>query len=408
MRFLDYFNKKVLIPLLILMVFFSPRFGNLRLQDIIILIAVVLTVASYISKNGVNLKNNFTNSELNRIIKLKVLSLFLLLLLNLYIVVSGNIPFYPYVFYYLKEVQYFVLFVLLIFHFDNVTYYYKFFVVSLLVQMLWGLIQLLSGNHYGFYGIGLLGEKGPSQSGVLYFISYSIFVSRLYCLLLNKSVNSRQQKITLNFLLSVIAFILVNMTVSRTSIMATLFVTFILFLSLLSRLKYPRKIIGYMIILFFIIFIVLRNSTNLIDNKSINYVLMRLGNIPNGIMIRLRKWYDTFFIIFDSPIQVLIGRGTGIHNYIFGTKTLSVDSNYFRVLFEQGLVGLALFFIYIYYIYDYINQKAAEPYKISWKIITIGMLMIGITHEVFYVVKSSEIFWLYTAMIISNVLLSEQ
>lgn len=402
MSFLDKFNEKILIPILIVMVFLSPRFGNLRIQDFILVLICIIALMTKLCKVNQRSNNIFLNREIWEIKKLKYVSLYIFLINNLILVLKEIIIINPYFFYYLKEVQFFILFSVIIYHYDGVENYFKIFMLSLFSQVIFGIYQVISGNHYGYYGIGLLGETGPSQSGALYMFSYILFLSRIYYFINFKLHHKYFFKFMIYIFMSAVSMVLILMTVSRITIVVSVTLTLIVVFKILYHSRYRIVTSWYVVLLLILLFFAIVSIMSTSSNDNVIYILKRIEQIPDGIVIRLNKWKRDFEMIFNNPLQLIFGRGSGIHNILSNSTTLGVDSNYFRIIYEQGIMGLLLFIAFIYKFYKYINTHCEMYYRISWSLMLVGMLLMSITHEVFYVVKISEVFWVYTAIVVGK------
>ncbi len=385
----------VLMSLLILAIFFSPTFGSLRLQDFLL----VLCVLAWIFTKKIKGYGAIFSSKY--IAQLRNMILFFLgfsLVINMVHILFGSLPINPSAIFYLKEIQYFVLFGFILFNHERSDFMLKLFVVSMSIQVLWGLGQIVSGNHLGYYGIGLLGEGGPSQSGVFYFMSFALSLGYLLYSFIHKE---KANKRWFYFFASLACLLCVLGTVSRTSIMAAgatiaLFLIFVLikwpwytfFITFLSSLT---GTIGYT---------VLMNRQG--SSTLITSVINRFTRFGTGSSVRMNKWERDIGLIMDYGPGWLVGMGTAVHNVILGFSTLAADSQYLRIIYEKGIIGLVIWIFLIVTLFQVIHKQKSYLGGLyyAWIFMITGLLVTGVTHEVFYVVKVSEVFWLFTGICI--------
>lgn len=112
---------------------------------------------------------------------------------------------------------------------------------------------------------------------------------------------------------------------------------------------------------------------------------------------RLRSWFFVLRDIVKHPVL-----GFGVTGYRF------IDAQYFRVLIETGILGLAIFFLLISNIFRQayrIFREIPEPFEkgISMGFLAglMGLLVHAIGANTFIIVRIMEPFWFILAMIIA-------
>lgn len=287
-----------------------------------------------------------------------------------------------YLVYLLKEIQYFLFFYFVI----SVVTRWKcesrlikvFFALSI-ITLLWGCYQLIV-RPIGFYGIGIISETAPSQSGGLYFI-ISIFLVYLY----------EKYRRNIYLLLMVISTILTFATISRTAIVALSGCLIIYILISIRPYLSLRKIfslygIGMLLTIAYI------NGDSIFGNL-LTKIQDRLQRIFVGTNTRTEKWNRLLQNI--DLWDYITGKGKGFSQVLTGNFTLAADSQYIRLLIEVGWIGLTLWILVIFSILytTWKYRKFAKAESLFVFLITIGFLIMGITHEVFMVAIQATTYW---------------
>lgn len=386
--------QKTLIGLLLLAVFFSPRFGGFRAQDFLLVLSILVWVVFPKSRN--ELQYIFRDSRVAKLGRLILVFLILSLAMTIVHILFGNLMVNPSLLFLVKEMQYFVLFGFILLNYDQAKFMLRLYFIFMGIQVVWGLAQIASGKAFGYYGIGLLGEGGSSQSGLVYFVGFAIALGHLLNAILERDKSKRK---SLYFLFLLTLMLCVMSTASRTAIVAmamTLVIAVVIFL--LNRPWYllislavglPTTGLAYWWLTSF--------SGRIV---FVDRALERLSMFSRGSSVRFWKWRYDIQGIMDYAPGWLVGMGAAVHNVYRGTLTLGADSQYLRIVYEKGVVGLALWCTIIITLFMLLrrNREYLGPLYHSWVLVTFGMLVTGVTHEVFVVVKIAESFWTFTGI----------
>lgn len=146
-----------------------------------------------------------------------------------------------------------------------------------------------------------------------------------------------------SFSLGILSVLLFNFSRGLSGIVAM--VSTILFINInrLVRLRY-LMIIGFMLTLF--IFNYSERLSYIIQGNDPSFN-MRFLTITSGIEYIYQDGSDFFF-----------GKGLGSSAEInLNTGDTSIKSDYIRILFEQGLVGLSLYIVYVMYVLSFYRHK---------------------------------------------------
>lgn len=397
--------QKVFLYLLIFSIFFSPRLGKLRIQDFVLALTIIIWISSKKQTNKFYLA--FLDKDIIILRRLIISSLIVSLLINIVYLSFGKITFNPSFIYFFKELQYYILFA-----FFSISYLFsnsmlKVFNIFMGIQVAWGLWQIASGKLLGFYGIGLIGETGPSQTGLVYYMSFALAIGYLIDSIVEKS---KIRDIIKHILFTTATIIVVMATASRTAIIAMGLSIILSLLIILFKKPMMIFITAYLSIpasLF--VFISLHNK-KLSSKLNLNTAFERLSRFSRGYSIRIAKWQKDINMILTYKPGWLIGMGTAIHNILRGTSTLGADNQYLRILYEKGFIGLAFWLMIIFKLASIIwnNKCYLGSLFYSWFLVLLGMLITSVTHEVFYVVKISESFWLLSGIVVGKILLNKQ
>jgi len=118
-------------------------------------------------------------------------------------------------------------------------------------------------------------------------------------------------------------------------------------------------------------------------------------SLEESSQARVNKWREIFF--YDFPRKPLLGWGV--------TGVGFVDSQYFRVLGETGLVGIVAFFYLLYAVYYHLFKNlyvVGEWWEKGFLLGLLsgytGLLFHAITSNTFIIVRVMEPFWLLVAL----------
>src|SRR5690606_33455197 len=132
-----------LIGLLLLAVFFSPRFGGFRAQDFLLVLSILVWVVFPKSRN--ELQYIFRDSRVAKLGRLILVFLILSLAMTIVHILFGNLMVNPSLLFLVKEMQYFVLFGFILLNYDQAKFMLRLYFIFMGIQVVWGLAQIASG-----------------------------------------------------------------------------------------------------------------------------------------------------------------------------------------------------------------------------------------------------------------------
>lgn len=303
-----------------------------------------------------------------------------------------------YMFYFLKEIQYFIYF-FFFFNYakttDNETLH-KTFRLIFGMTFAYGFFQILAGRMTGFYGIGLISEKGSSQSGGAFFIM------TMYYLYLFSSTKSK--KYLFMFLAGTV---LTLSTISRTAIMALIVcIVAYLILKMLTSKNTINSFVSLLIIaLIGTIFIYI--TSKFVPHSLTANIVSRFDRIGAGSDLRTNKWSDMLGNL--DFMTKLFGGGKGYAQVVTGGTKLATDSQFVRQILETGYIGLILWIVIMY--------KCIRFCSVRWKqnqnectflvLLICGFMTMSVTHEVFLVAIQASLFWIMCGSFMGKILKSD-
>lgn len=376
----------------ILSIFLTPSVtmgANFRLEDYLV-VFMALTLFS------IALKKN--HKKLTLVVGVYLLYSIIITTINYF---SGNVKPIYYLFL-VKEIQFFFYFYFMMYAVDlikNEEKLYKVLYFLSIANISWGIIQVLTPINAGFYGIGVINDTSPSQSG-------GIFVVTTLFLLFYRSHAKHKNHLFLTclLLLSILMTVFVG---SRTSIMALVvcfsFLFLIKFIKFLVNFKMTRKTfrtIGIIILLMPAMIIWFTKS------DMYNRIFGRISRLGEGTNIRTSKWERLFNQSDPNFIEMILGKGKGYTQELTGGLTLAADSQYMRLFLETGIVGLVTWLMIIAFIL-YIAIKGYAKAKDEAKfliLLVLAFCTMGITHEVFLVALQASAFWSISGLMVGVII----
>src|SRR3989339_579499 len=399
---------KPLIPLILIAlgITFSPeltvakisegRAVVIRLEDILIVIFGITAITRFLLAGKFTLKRPPLYLPIFFWLLIGTLST----LVNLFL---QNINFARGTLYLLKEIEFFVLFFYVFYSIKNIKMVKQTMFSWLIIGG--GAIALIiyhfvAGFRYGDYGQSLYKEVGPLPSGGFFLVLFTYLFSYLLYYFLNLKI-SKLKKV----LLSIPIFSLMIGIFSSGSraafagLMFTLVLSIILF-AIKSR-RYIKQILGGAAILFIVVIVVIFLLPSSFAPAGRFRTTFNLQNMAAEAV-------SPRFNISESQLQtvpanlkyVLFGMGKSVY------LTLEESHNqYTRNLIETGIVGSIIFLILIFAVLKYSITaflKRTDGLSVGLAaacfVTTLTLLFIGLTAEVFLVVRVMMIYWFMTAI----------
>lgn len=385
-----------LLCALVLSLFFTPSVSisgaSFRVDDVIVVfITIFLMILLFKREIGKNL--NITTLKF-----IIVYLLFSLFITMVRIFFDDLNPIY--ILFFVKEIQYFIYFLLaIVLIISGERYYHHFqkaFYFGIVITLCWGVFQLLTGSIRGYYGIGIISVQNPSQSGVVFFL---MTISLIYF-----SDTEKGLKSAINLMLAVISMALTIATISRTAILVVVFsISLYLFISLFKRKKNTIKLLvgAYLLIPTLLI------SYFIIGDMLAN-VFERLSRFNQGVGFRTTNW--EYFLSQGDWIGYIVGNGKGFMQVIVGSFTLKADNQYVRLIVESGVIGLLLWLMIILSILyvSFKNLKYQFNDSIYLIVLTVSFMVIGVTQEGYLVAIQGSLYWIISGVILGKIYSNSQ
>jgi hypothetical protein len=243
-----------------------------------------------------------------------------------------------------------------------------------------GVRAILQGD-IDYYGIGTLGNYlAPSLAGALYLFSTIWLHTR------SKLLPTRALRLAA---LSVVALgaLCAVATVSRSTI-AALVAYFGTYLVLANVLALPAFLVGLGLTPAIIQAVAL--SLGATYGLLASRLLARAAAVGASAGFRAEKWQG--YLLGFQPADYVFGRGKGYPNAVDQTFGLGVDSQYVRVLIEEGIVGVVIVAVILLTMLSAIKKRGGE-YQHAWGTVAAMMVMcVGL--EAMQISKSGGFFWL--------------
>lgn len=233
-------------------------------------------------------------------------------------------------------------------------------------------------------------------------IRLSVFLVWVYMLFLWKAmmIQSNLKKIILTLSVSGVIFAAIAYSYSKTAYIG-LIVSLVIFVSYMIRFHwhiFSKKIVVSAIILLFLwLGIVLYNTRDL---------LLHLGSILERQQNLLQTWH----MFVSQPLWYGLGTagpasqiqaGSALTNFSASGKDFLPESWYLQILIEQGIIGLGIFLLLLFFIWKALwekLQKEKDPYSIAIFSAFAGLLVMGLFTHVFEEAATSYIFFLFVGL----------
>lgn len=298
-----------------------------------------------------------------------------------------------------KETQFFAQFLLVLYwgrKNNNFAGFEKFAVFLLIINVGFGLYQIISGDWYGYYGIGTFGDPASAASGSAYFICLVVAVY------LFKGKPSKGL-----LLLASLCMLCLLATISKTFIIGALIFLFALLafeiVPLLRRLLSKSKLPGWttpcIVLLVLTLLITAPSSDSILKGVIlVDKVVMRFSRISSSMSYREQKSYSQLSDLHG--IYTITGRGKSFPEYKKQTTTLAVDNQYVRHLLELGLMGSLLWSGILLLIVKQFLTPAPTKESRVFLAFFVAYLAMGLPAEIFQTAKSGAFFWFLTGYLL--------
>jgi hypothetical protein len=330
---------------------------------------------------------------------------FIALLSTLFGVLTGGLEGIRALFYLSKEIEYFVLYFIIINYVKSIDDL-KVILFAILffgfINGLYALYQALSGHSTGVYWLGTIGEGSVFSSGG--YFSEIFFVAFTAILLCRKTFT----KVVYGSCM-IICLIGLLGSLSRANVVGTISVSLCFIGSQLIAQKTNKTLFAILIAICSIV--ILCYIATKIDVNKILFLKDRLtsmGGISRSIFIRVKLDYiPYYYAISQNLISFLFGHGMSITG--MGSLPVEAHNYYIRIITEIGLVGFIIFLYLIYSVIKYAFITYKKSNHVYGKIIGLGCILIACSllvastsQDAFTPVKVNEMFWIIVGLVIST------
>jgi O-antigen ligase len=386
-------NTDAGLAILIFSMLLSPEviIGQLPGRDIIIRfddILLAIITFTWFAKTAINKGLAlFVKTPLNKAIGFYIL---VCLISTLRGVVLGFVIPEKGLFYILRYIEYFLLFILVVNHIHSrkqIKFFLTSFFVTCALVSIYGIIQIPQGIRVSAPFEGETGE--PNTFG-----GYLLFILCLALGLFLKNVPQRT-KIIMFSLLALIFFPFLY-TLSRASYMAIIF-SFLVFI-IMSK----RKLILITAMAAIAILIIVIRPEAIVSRVEYTFQerqadLAKIFNVylDPSASARIFNWQDSIEAWKDRPI---LGRGISGHGFI--------DGQYIRTLPEIGVIGLfaLLWLLWTIFkhsiiVYKKIDEELYKGLALGFIAGFIGLVFHAVTANTFIMIRIMEPFWFVAGII---------
>ncbi|MBE0508159.1 MAG: hypothetical protein IBX50_15830 [Marinospirillum sp.] len=287
-----------------------------------------------------------------------------------------------------KSIMYFSLG--LYFYFSLRCYGYKVVIIGLtiglVINLMWVLYQLLSGDLQGFYGVSAFGYRGASAASGALFYFMSVFSFFAYILYSKKKFA----------LFTVASLFMLALVENRTFFIASFMMVFLYYFFCIFRLLSKFRLSTYWIYFsFFLLLFVTMLVVLDVGFDRFSGLFERLSRIDQGLVIRYNKFFN-LIDFYTDPITIFFGNGRGFYEYTAGTSLLSIDSQVARLLIESGFIGLISWLLLMAILVWSTLKNSAVSYKIRFLVVSFVFSFFAsmLVYDVLVISKSGYGFWL--------------
>lgn len=326
----------------------------------------------------------------------------------LFNVLSGHIVLSTAFFYFLKEIEFLLLYFVVLFCASKLNENKRLMEYWLLLgglNVFWLICVYIFNLKWSiFYGANAFMEpQGPFPSGGFFLLIFIIFFN-LFLFYYNRLPISLGKKIAIFIIciLPIFGIISSGSMASTMGLFASVVISLVLLLKDRMNLKRFIKTAVFAVIA---IGILLTSICYLpVTKRVISFDKIKWEYTSNSPESRIGILKHKLSIVFSSVPNAIMGVGVNGENH----------SQYTRVIVERGFVGLALFLFLMWSILkkSYIgfnkNKNFEKGLFGGLLVSTIVMLIMSIPNDAFMVTKIAEVYWFFAAMALSQLLVSKQ
>ena len=246
----------------------------------------------------------------------------------------------------------------------------------------------------GLYYMGLPFERGPSQTGAVYALFTFMWVLVAIRRWDGAGLLFRRGLAPLILILLIFGNLGSLSRTGQAGLLAGLGIM------LVARARSRAVVVLLVPIAYLVYLLAFTSSTSLLDAGFANRWTGAADNFPD----RVEKWVEMFYFQRDNPWTFLTGAGFNSPNryvlYRFSGITdlgnvLAVDNGYVRRLFELGLIGTGLYFLFLFRLFGNLWRSrygavAAGAFA--------AMATIAVAIESFQVTQTAIAFFLFSGV----------
>lgn len=411
------------IFLLILAISISPRIHiatlrhgkllDLRIEDFLI---ILLTIAwfTYSSLKHVKL-------YISPLGKPVLLYLLLALLSTSVGLLMGWIELSRAFFFYLKEVEYFLMFLVtvnFISHIKDLKVALSGFLLGGLANGLYVLYQFAFGkiggmedpaSSYRYYGVSMLGESGPGVTGI--YFALILFLSASLFLFVSNTIIRLISIVCVAFSISGLIG-----SLSRTSVVGIILVLPLFFYLVVSSkrgtFKKMQTFICLLLCCSVIVLLVMTAFSYMQEKTPFARRLVYKGTedlLNRYYADRVQPVYEDYFKVIPKNPVIGLGKSITGQKYISGLTLKhfygEAHNHYLRILTEMGVVGLFVFLYIIFLILKFSQRVFKDTFSyfrligLTCFVWTLFLLAASFAQDVFVVPRTTELFWILVGLI---------
>jgi len=368
------------------------RIIEIRVEDILIVILGLLWIASFLISGRKKIEKPPLFFPI-----LAWLSIGLISVLTNWI--FANITLSGGFFFFLKEIQFFLLYFYLFYHLktiDSIKFIVKAWIFLGLVNVGWIIYEMIRGLKLTYYyGPTLFIEpEGTLPGGGFLLVIFIFLFNILLFYYLSQKISNFKKGILIVTIISLIIGIYASG--SRASFFGLIFALFLTFLFYSIRKGFLKTfLIGVFVSIFLISIFVFLEKPLIKRYFSLEDFLWNLN--PENPVSRPGIWVSRLSEASKYPLFFLFGLGKSV----FGES----HSQYVRNFIETGIVGSLIFLFLMFIILKKAWQgfsRVKNPLLIGLSsglfVATLTLLFISISAEAFIVVKISEVYWFFVAL----------
>lgn len=279
---------------------------------------------------------------------------------------------------------------------------------------LYALLQVITLNFTGYYGIEILNERSPSLTGAVFH------VATIICSLIFQLENQRNIKLFW-LIMTALHASFTALTGSRGASVALLtyfsFISISAVLGLLKNNKISKQslniILSITIVILTCLLIIVLNPSLASKVDNLMYLLpnraskISLDNV--GEEARLENWSNLLnefsHVVHQFPMLGLFGLGSGGVYEVFGVLINAADSQYVYTIISGGLIGSLLYINAFIRLYKFGLNKISQS---SLPLLPIFMglfwsfIAFSISQEIFHLSKPGGLFWITSGLLLGT------